>query len=1044
MLGFVLLIVLAGFVSASEIHTYELDEGSGTIAIDDQASKNMTHNAAYVTDKDGGTALSFAAGTGDEMSFTNAHTDLWTEQSDHSFSAWFNFSSSSFSSSQAFIGGEAGGESGLSLDTDGTNIRCFLGDGTLYRTTYAVGSVPLGTWTNIVCTYDKATTTIKMYVDSVNVANQTSAPGWTWYAGTPSWCVGGDNAGAGPGCTTTPSVMMIDEIRVFDHELNQTEINDIYTGNVTPTPDPPVFIPPSPANATQNNTQVTYSINCSNNNVYAWFNTSLVIENVTGVANYTTSIGASGEYEMVAGCYNVSLDSFSTNVSRTWYFDEVFPAIASSFVNGSIWYLGNLTTQFNFTDDFYLNSFNITIDGTEVASNVFLVGTNASFNLVTDISNLSEGSHILKVVLADGHTAKAIKDYDVNKGLFSNYLRYSWKDAAGTSKSVKISVDGGSVLDTFDTEKQLDRYIFDFQPYDIKNSYTFVVETDEEIRIIEDNSTYLHSWIIFGDKWLDFYLPDENASIKITEQGKKKVKIKVSNIQHPERQIYHSIGDLNIISANYTFFKVNASTTYQETLFEGSLTTLDLNVEMPDLLNYDVTAGLLWNNASQNVSRLNVSGDEIQFSSTFVVPDVNDTNVSWTWFFNVSGYEFNTSGLSQFISMNITNCSAGNYVVLNYTIYDEGTLAASSGVNASIENYLTLTTPGYPNSYNFSVKVENDNLLICLPNGTLDNSTFYLDALTKYTYQDHVEEFHYIEDFLLTSSNIPKIISLYDLETADSTSFLVTYQDENYLYVEGVIVDLLRQYISEDGAFYSVEHGKTDAGGQTRLHFVTEDVIYKANVWQNGVLVYTSGEFQALCQASPCQINLRQPYSVSNESISTFDGWVYDITSQVDFYTSKKITFDWSTNDGTSTSINLAVIQSNGLGNVTICNSTKVLSAGSIVCTIPISYYNSTYEAKVYKDGEFVGWRSYSLELSPDDTFGKTGVFLAGIGFLLLAFMGISSPIASIVLGIIGLMSMIGVNVLDGGSLFGIGSTFIWLLIAAAILIWKFQQRRVQ
>lgn len=232
----ILVLLLCSSVFATEIHTYELDEGSGTVAIDDQGSKNMSHGATYVSDRSTGTGLFFATGSGDEMSFTNAHTDLWTENTDHSVSAWFNFTSSSFSASSAFYGGEAGGETGISMDHDTTNLRCFVGDGTNYGVTYAVASLPTGTYVNIVCTYDKASTTLKLYVNGTNVANQTSATGWTWYAGTPSWCVGGDNAGAGPGCTTTPSTMNIDEIRLFDHELNQSEIDDIVSGGTPPAP----------------------------------------------------------------------------------------------------------------------------------------------------------------------------------------------------------------------------------------------------------------------------------------------------------------------------------------------------------------------------------------------------------------------------------------------------------------------------------------------------------------------------------------------------------------------------------------------------------------------------------------------------------------------------------------------------------------------------------------------------------------------------------------------------------------------------------------
>jgi len=838
----------------------------------------------------------------------------------------------------------------------------------------------------------------------------------------------------------------VDELGIWNKSLTVSEIIQLYNFGNAFNPyfftNTPSFISPTPANETTNNTQITINTSCSNGNVYLWFNNVNVIINQSSPSSYNTGVTVSETYNYSASCYNGSLSRFSNNVSRTWTYDIILPVISTNFINGSF-FLDTLNAQFNFSDNFYLNSFNITIDNVEVASNSSLSGTNVQYNLSVNISHLSLGSHNLTVQLADSHTAKEIPEYEISNGLFNDYLKYSWDDN-DKSKSVKISNHEGSIFDSFTTTKYIDRYTWDFEPFTKKQIYEFNIETDDPIRIINDNSTYLKSWITFGNKWMDFDLYGENSTVEITKINDKFVRVKISNIINPDIQKFQSIGDLNIIEINYTFNKFNATVYSQSTVFEGSITSLLLELEFDGILILNSSTNLIWNGSSKNVSRINISDDIVDYSSTFIVPPINGTNLTWIWYFNVSGYPFNISGMSDFIQMNITNCSPGNYIILNYTIYDEETLIISDGVNASIENHLTLTTPGFPDSYyNFTIKQNSPNLLICLPNSTLDNASFILDALTKYEYNDHVEEFHYIENFLLTNDNIPKSIFLYNLLSSDSTSYLVSYQDDNYIYVEGVIIDLLRQYTSLNGEFFSVEHGKTDLGGQTVLHFVNENVIYKANVWDNGVLQYTSGEFQALCQATPCQINLRQPYS--DEDInSIYKNINYDISTQSQFYISKQITFDFSTNDGTSTVILMNVTKTTSLTNETICSSTKTLSAGSIICIIPPSYYNATYTTNIYKDGDFFGWRVYSMELSSEDVFGRTGVFLGGLGYLMLSFMGISSAIAVIVLGIIGLMAMIGMNLIIGGTLFGLGSTFIWIIIAGAILIWKFQQRRVQ
>lgn len=744
--------------------------------------------------------------------------------------------------------------------------------------------------------------------------------------------------------------------------------------------------------------------------------------------------------------WSISCKSFIDNVTynsstQTFYLDVVYPNFVTNLVNNSYFFRNNLSMQINFSDDFYLNSFNISIDGVHIVGNDSLTGNFSQFNFSRNVSNLSSGPHILTIRTSDGHTAKSIPDYEVSNGLLNNYLQYTYEDNG--RKSVKISTD--SVLDTFSTEKKFDRYTFDFQPYDTsKSSYNFDVETDDAIRVIEDDSVYLKTWIVFGNKWVDFYLSDENASVKITKVSDKHVKVKVSGLKNKALQRYQSIGDLNVYEANFTFYNVNASASAQSVVFEGSTTSLTLNVTTQNISFLNTSAYLVWAGRSYNATKTNISVNVTQFYSSFVA--TNSTNpTNWTWFFNVSNTPFNLSGASNFTAMNITNCSAGTNVVLNYTIFDEELQTPESvGVNATIENYLTLQNPDDPSfSYNFTIKQSSYNLLICLPSGVMNQSSWILNALTKYDVTDHVQEFHYIENFNLTNALIPKRIGLYDLQSSKSTSFLITYQDENYLYVEGVVVDLLRKYISQSGQFYSVEHAKTDSGGQTRLHFVTEDVIYKANVWQNGVLLYTTGEFQALCQATPCQINLRKPYE-NTEGISVLSNIVYSMTPQNAFHSGKSVTFSFSTKDGTSTNIVMNVTRSTTLTNETICSESTTTSAGSVVCAIPLAYQNATYLARVYMDGEILGFRTYTDELSAKETFGDTGIFLTALGYLMLAFMGISSPTASIVLGIIGLMAMGGMTLIDGMSAFGVGATLLWLIIAGAILIWKYQQRRVQ
>jgi len=507
-----------------------------------------------------------------------------------------------------------------------------------------------------------------------------------------------------------------------------------------------------------------------------------------------------------------------------------------------------------------------------------------------------------------------------------------------------------------------------------------------------------------------------------------------------------SFGGVSTGTAPFYIYYVQPSATSTNPITEGGTSTHTLFVNMTNIKFFPTSAYLIWNGTNHGAGTLtNVSNDSVRFDKTIIVPNINGTFANWTWFYNISGNpnveNWNVSGSQTYIPINISECGAGTYRILNYTLYDQKTKVISPGTNASIEVDLTLTS--YANSsqtWQFhTTKTASNNLLVCLPSGALNNSAYQLDSIAKYSYQDHVVQYHYIVNFKLNSTTIPQSIKLYNLATEQSTSFLVNYQDENYLYVEDAIIDVWRRYVG-DGVFLSVEHGKTDAQGQTRLHLVTEDIIYKFLVWINGELVYTSPEYLALCQATPCQINLRKTINES-DGFSERDNILYSYSFDK---TTRTATFDFTTKDGIETTINMTILSSNAYANDTACTTTLTTSGGQISCAIPTAFTNTSYQTLIYKDGVFFGQSTDSLAPSSMELFGYTGVVLTAIAYLFLALMGISSGIAIVVFGLIGLVLMGIIQMFESGSIFGLASAIIWLVVAGIIIIVKITKRRIQ
>lgn len=507
-----------------------------------------------------------------------------------------------------------------------------------------------------------------------------------------------------------------------------------------------------------------------------------------------------------------------------------------------------------------------------------------------------------------------------------------------------------------------------------------------------------------------------------------------------------TFGGVSTGTAQFYIYYVQPSATATNPITEGGISSHSFYLNMTNVANFNATAELFWNGTSYGLgTKTTLSNDSLRFDKNIIVPSINGTSVNWTWVYNISGNpnvtNYNLTGSQNYIKVNITECGAGTYQILNYTLYDQETRALGSTANASIEVDLTLTSQANDSlSWQYhATKTSSTSFLICLPSGALNNSAYDLDSVSKYTYQDHVLQYHYIENFNLTKSSIPQTIKLYPLATAKSTSFLVNYQDENYIYVENAVIDVWRRYIG-DGVFFSVEHGKTDANGQTRLHLVTEDIIYKFLVWQDGELVYTSPEFLALCQATPCQINLRQSTD-ETDGFSERDNLIYDY----DFNkTTRTASFTFATKDNTQTEINMTILSSNQYANETACTTSLTTSGGQIDCVIPTAFTNTSYQTIIYQDGQYFGTAFDSLAPSSMEIFGYTGLILTAIAYLMLALMGISSGIATIIFGIIGLVFMGIIQIFESGNVFGMASAIIWLIVAGIIIIIKITKRRIQ
>lgn len=486
---------------------------------------------------------------------------------------------------------------------------------------------------------------------------------------------------------------------------------------------------------------------------------------------------------------------------------------------------------------------------------------------------------------------------------------------------------------------------------------------------------------------------------------------------------------------------------------EGGEITYELYLYLPNIMNNwgDTNASLIWNNTELTVSTY-PSTDYIRFTNDLTIPlgtgSATGNNISWYFDYTIRNntHILNSNSTTYqnttIYTMDIDNCSAYTEKLFHYVVYDEETLERNLD-NVTIELDMTISNAANTSlSWEYATTVNGQGnvtfLNVCVPSGSLNHSSFIVDAVVKYSADEHVVEYNYLDNYVLSGPTFQNI-SLYDLLTEDSTSFLVTYQDSNFLPIEGAIIDLWRYYVGE-GLYRSVEHARTDEDGQTRLHFVTEDIKYKALVRVDNSLVYNSNEFLALCQTTPCLLNLRE-----DEEIDSLND--YDSVANLEFEViinedTNKVEVTFATIDGSSTTLSTNVTKWDAYENNTICSNSLTGSGGFYVCDYGASIENSTYLVNIYKDGNWIYYDTFTISPDAQVIFGSTGPFMAFLLIMSLILMGVTNGIVLVVFTILGFIIAGLLTLINTGSIIATGSSIIWLIVAGGIIIWKIQSRR--
>lgn len=503
--------------------------------------------------------------------------------------------------------------------------------------------------------------------------------------------------------------------------------------------------------------------------------------------------------------------------------------------------------------------------------------------------------------------------------------------------------------------------------------------------------------------------------------------------------------------SNFTFFAPNITESFSPTLIEGETTDMLLNLTFVGI-NTNILSYLNWNNTLYQPNKYVYGTDTVGFTVLLTVPvgtgNTTGRSIPHYWRFYTPDGSLNetTNSQNQIVySLGIDNCTIFTTQLLNFNLYDEETRSLIDGynLNGTIEVEATIydTTRSSKLATYSKTFSRTNNASICINGSILGTNNVSMDVVTNYLAIGYVNEFYFIDNRSISTSTIPKNISLYDLLATDSTSFLFNFLDNDGLVVDDIIIHVYRKHIG-DGVFYEVESVKQNENGDTVIHLVEEDVLYYFVITKYDKTLYTSETYTALCQAIPCLIQLQE--GTSSQQFPTDydlveDGYytvgINSITRVVNLSFATTGLHEW----------NLTVYKLENDGDYTaIASNSLIASVGTISLTVPVSYGNVSFFGAIYKGSSPVQFmKSFWIDFNQkaDQYFGTgLSIFLAVLIVMSLGLMAISEGSGIILFLFIGILITLIFGLVDYRLSNGI-NILIYFFIAGGILVWKVTRR---
>lgn len=538
--------------------------------------------------------------------------------------------------------------------------------------------------------------------------------------------------------------------------------------------------------------------------------------------------------------------------------------------------------------------------------------------------------------------------------------------------------------------------------------------------------------------WYSWNKGTRNVTVPCTDTN---FTLNVTSILNNSATLYanDTAGNTNSIfrSWNYKIFEI--SKTYSSSTISGAIEEFKTNFTYNDSFT-GISVLLNYNNTNYSMSTSD-TGFTREYTKKLTIPSVETlTNKTLYFIFalsNVTGtFYINSEENNQTInSFLIDNCTTYTNTLLNFTMYDEDTLAEINGTIETNLNIYSYNTSNLVNSYNISFDhLTTGSSAICLANITQNYSLAYE---IKFYGNDSIYYKKYKTSQRVTINNetLSQNLSLYNLKKTLGYPFKITVVG-NLLSPTAnrdLLVDVQKQYLAED-LFRSIESSVTDKEGKTIGHLIETSEVYNFIISYYGDTLGTFNNYKVQCtnpSLGQCAITLNLASAIAG--IEDFEDYgnieqvfLLDPATDILYQT-------FSSTDGESKIVNSLVIRADGYGNTTICNTTSSGTSGTLVCNIPVIYQNTSFFAQTFVDGNLIGSKYFSQGVNTDWKGANIYIGLLMVSSLALLFIG--HPITLVIGSILGFTMPILLLFVGGASFATVMGSALYYIGAGIIIL---------